>query len=568
MPNIIHNDVSAHYHPDDDIEELLSLFFDKKYALLTQQLEQKLSVYPDWLTGWKMLSDTYLVQHEDARHAAYQALLLNYNDPKEHCYYGLVLKNKYDLAGAAKAFEQAISIKPDYVEAINNLAIVKKDMGDFAQGVAYFKRALEIAPNYASCFSNLLFCLSHDDSVANDDLLKAHANFANYYEQPLKGYWKKHSNLKAPGKPLNIGFVSSCFREHSLSYFIAPLLPYLKQMPMLQLYAYACSVLEDSVTISLKSSFHTWRQVDQLTDLALAETILNDKIDILIDLDGHTSDNRLTAFAMKPAPVQISWLGYLGTTGLTAMDYYLGDQYLLPAKVLDKQFTEKLVQLPINAPFLPSAMSPEINSLPAIKNGYITFACFNRINKINLSTVKLWSQILKLSPTAKLLLIADKDTHSHSTLLDWFKQNGIQQQLIFKPRASMQEYLRLHQEVDICLDTMPSNGVTTTCHAAWMGVPTLCMSGERMSSRGALAIMEHLGLSQFVANDETSFIALSKYFAEHLDELAQVRLQLRQNFQQSLLAQPKQAAEALNNAFRIMWKRWCSGKQAKSFSLY
>jgi predicted O-linked N-acetylglucosamine transferase (SPINDLY family) len=272
-------------------------------------------------------------------------------------------------------------------------------------------------------------------------------------------------------------------------------------------------------------------------------------------------------FALKPAPIQVSWLGYLATTGLSAMDYYLGDNYLLPEKQLDKQFSEKLVQLPVNAPFSPSPLSPAINTLPAIKNGYITFACFNRVNKINQSTAQLWSQILKRNPKAKLLLIADIDSGNHNILLGWFQQYGTQHQLIFKPRASMQNYLALHHEVDICLDTMPSNGVTTTCHAAWMGVPTLCIAGSRMSSRGAQAIMQHLGLNQFIAEDTDSYVALSQDISEHLTELSEVRMQLRQRFKQSRLAQGKLAAESLNHAFRQMWKRWCSGKKAKSFSL-
>jgi predicted O-linked N-acetylglucosamine transferase (SPINDLY family) len=565
MPSDSTNDVSTHSDPDQYIESLLNLFFTQQYDALILQLEPLLALHPDWLTGWKILSDTYLVLHRDARTPAQRALLLNPNDAKEHCYYGLVLKNQNDLVGAAQAFKQALMLKPDYVEALNNLGIVYKDMGDYAQGIDYFKQALELAPNYASCFSNLLFCLSHDDSVSTQDLLDTHLYFAQRYEQ--RSSWRKHSNLKAPGRVLNIGFVSSCFREHSLSNFLLPILPYLKQMPALNLYAYACSPLADGVTANLKTHFHHWQHVDQLSDNALADTIRADKIDILLDLDGHTSDNRLTMFALKPAPIQVSWLGYLATTGLSAMDYYLGDNYLLPEKQLDKQFSEKLVQLAVNAPFAPSPLSPAINALPAIKNGYITFACFNRVNKINQSTVQLWSQVLKRNPRAKLLLVADIDNGNHTILVDWFKQYGTHHQLIFKARSSMENYLALHHEVDICLDTMPSNGVTTTCHAAWMGVPTLCIAGSRMSSRGAQAIMQHLGLKQFIAEDADSYVALSQEMNEQLAQLAEVRTQLRQRFEQSRLAQGKLAAESLNDAFRQMWKRWCSGKQAKSFSV-
>lgn len=568
-PDLSDNETLAQLPHDDVVMALIQLFMTRQYEALEQQLVALLDIHPYWLIGWKMLSDTYMVQKKDATHASYQALQLNNLDPQEHCYYGLALKSQNNLIEAAHAFEHAIELKPDYVAAINNLGIVKKDLGDIEQGIACFQQALQLQPSFASCFSNLLFCLSHDDTSTAETLWLKHRQFSDYYERTAKASIKKHNNLRDSGRSLNVGFVSADLREHSLSNFFEPLLPYLQKNPELNLYAYAATAIEDATSERLKVYFKQWQVVDQVNDEDLANKIRNEAIDILVDLDGHTSGNRLTMFALKPAPIQVSWLGYLATTGLSNMDYYLGDEYLLPQGLLDKQFTEKLVQLPINAPFSSVAESPEVNSLPALSNGYLTFACFNRTNKITQSTVQLWSSVLMQLPTSKCLLIGDEQSGNHRRILDWFKHCGVDaSRLVWMPRTSMLGYLALHHQVDICLDTTPANGVTTTCHAAWMGVPTLCIAGDRMISRGAQAVMCHLSLGDFVAADAATYLAKARYFAENLVVLAGTRQQLRSRFKQSLFSQPDIAANALNIAFRQMWKRWCAGKQAKAFIVH
>lgn len=553
---------SNHPLPSDIVvDALINLFLAQNYDALEADLMQLLAQHPNWLIGWKILSDTYMVQHKDARIPALNALTLNINDPQEHCYYGLVLKSQDDLVGAAQAFKQATVLQPDYAAAYNNLGIVEKDMGDIQAGIASYHRALELNPSYASCYSNLLFCLSHAENISPQSLYEEHRQFAEWYEKPLKPLWKKHTNPQGPAKVLKIGFVSAALRDHSLTYFFEPVLRHLAQSTNLSLYAYCASALEDEATKRIKQQFRHWQNVDQLSEQALADKIRADGIDILVDLDGHTSGNRLLAFAMKPAPIQVSWLGYLATTGLVAMDYYLADGYLLPKNQFDSQFSEKLVHLPVNATFSPSAMSPEVSELPALKNGHFTFACFNRPNKITASVVRLWCQVLNALPQAKMLLGAMPSDGSYEVLITWFAQNGVgKDRLIFHPKRDMQSYLSLHHQVDVCLDTFPSNGVTTTCHAAYMGVPTLCLNGDRLASRGAQALMGHLGLNEFVADNEEAYINQACYLANHIDTLAQLRQTLRERFHQSNLAKPEVLALGLEQVFRQMWKRWCLHK--------
>lgn len=550
---------------DSDVNTLIDLFVAKNYDALESELAVLLEQYPEWLIGWKILSDTYMVQRKDARIPASNALTLNLSDPQEHCYYGLVLKSQGDLASAAQAFKQAITLKPDYAAAYNNLGIVEKDMGDIDAGVASYRRALELNPSYAGCYSNLLFCLSHAENIGTQSLYEEHCRFSQWYEKPLKPLWKKHSNSKGPAKVLRVGFVSAAFRDHSLTYFFEPVLNHLAQLASLNLYAYCASALEDETTQRIRQKFKHWLNVDQLSDQALAERVRADGIDILVDLDGHTSGNRLLTFAMKPAPIQVSWLGYLATTGLDAMDYYLVDSYLLPKNQFDSQFSEKLVQLPVNATFSPSPLSPEVNHLPALKNGYLTFGCFNRPNKITQSTVNLWCQVLNALPQSKMLLGSMPSDGSYEVLMTWFAQHGVsQERLVLHPKRDMQSYLTLYHQVDVCLDTFPSNGVTTTCHAAYMGVPTLCLSGDRLASRGAQALMAHLGLSQFVTDSHGAYIQQACHLASQIEMLAEIRKNLREQLKQSNLAKPEVLALSLEQVFRQMWKRWCANKAVVS----
>lgn len=565
----LENKLTQMNQPSASVEDaLIEMFSEQRYDEIESKILALVQHYPNWLLGWKILSDTLLVQHKDARLPALRALELNANDAKEHCYYGLVLKKQGDLKGAASAFEQAVKLKPDYAAAYNNLGIVNKDMGDVEAGIRNYRRALKLNPSYASCYSNLLFCLSHSEKINIQALYKEHCQFGLQYELPLKSTWLIHTNQRDPERCLQIGFVSADFRDHALAYFIEPLLKYLSISKNLTLHAYSNSSITDFVTQRLCEKFSYWHRVDGLSDELFANKIRENGIDILVDLDGHTAGNRLLTFAMRPAPVQVSWLGYLATTGLKSMDYYFADGYLLPPGRLDEQFTEKLVQLPANASFTPSEISPEVNVLPALMNGYVTFACFNRANKISHNVIKLWSKLLHVLPQAKMLLGGMPQDGSYDNIIEWFALEGVAvDRLMFHSRSSMQSYLQLHHEVDICLDTFPSNGVTTTCHALWMGVPTLCIEGDRMASRGAMAVMKHVGFDNFVALDKAEFLTQGLFWASNLEQLAEVRMLLRSRFEKSPLGQPEVIAEGLERAFRQMWQAWCNELPAASFEV-
>jgi predicted O-linked N-acetylglucosamine transferase (SPINDLY family) len=360
--------------------------------------------------------------------------------------------------------------------------------------------------------------------------------------------------------------VSGDLRNHAVAHFIEPLLAQLRNHPSLELQAYATNTVEDSVSERLRGYFADWHRVSALSDVQLARKIMDHHIDILIDLSGHTSLNRLRVFARKPAPIQASWIGYPGTTGLHAMDYFLADGHFLPPGQFDRYFTEKLIYLPAQAPFQPYESAPAVNALPALETGSITFGSFNRIGKITTSTVELWSQLLRAVPAAKMLIGGTPLPGPQAGLIGRFAAAGIDaERLIFHPQCSMDSYLALHHRVDLCLDTYPYSGGTTNIHAVWMGVPTLTVAGSTPAARQGAAILSQVGLDGFTATDPADFVAKGLHWANHLAALAEVRQGLRRRLQKAPSRQADTIAAGFETALRHMWMRWCANLPAESF---
>lgn len=482
---------------------------------------------------------------------------------------GLVFKNQGRITEALDSLAAALVMQPDYVDALSNMGSTLKDQGRIPEAEVYFRRALEINPGYSLAYSNLLFCMTHNDLVDADTLAAEHRRYGERYEQPLKALWRPHANSKKPARCLQVGFVSADLRNHAVAYFIEPILEHLAKDPQLCLHAFANSTHYDAVSERLHKHFVHWHQVTTLSDTELAEHIRACGIDILIDLSGHTAGHRMLTFARKPAPLQATWLGYLGSTGLTAMDFYLTDACWMPPGLLDQQFTEHLLQLPAYAPFLPSELSPPVNALPALRNGYLTFGSFNRTAKLSRSVISVWSRLLRAVPDARILIAAMPADGDGGQLAAWFAEERIAaDRLIFHTRSNMETYLRLHNEVDICLDTFPYNGGTTTWHAVWMGVPTVTIAGNMAQGRISTSILGQVGLEQFVASDLDDFVARASSWAQQLQALADIRHSLRERFTESPAARPDVIASSLASAFREMWGRWCRDEPAISFEVF
>jgi predicted O-linked N-acetylglucosamine transferase (SPINDLY family) len=479
---------------------------------------------------------------------------------------GMTLHQRGRRAEASDLFQRALEIEPDNTLFLASRALNCFERGEWEQTLQFNRRMLGNGPRSPESHSASLFMLSH---CCNDpaELTAEHLKFGERWEAPGRAQWAPHANQRDPGRQLRVGFVSADLYNHAVAMFMAPVFERLRQSTQLTLHVYYNNELEDDITRQLRGYIAHWHPIAGLDDEAVERQIRADGIDILVDLSGHSARNRLPLFARKPAPVQASWIGYAGTTGLQAMDYYLSDQFALPDGRYDDQFTEQIVRLPLGALFAADPTAPPVSPLPALTNGYLTFGSFHRANKLSRRVIALWAQLLRGVPDAKMLLGGLRDG-DEDTLLNWFDGEGIDRsRLILRQRTSIHEYQKQHHEVDICLSPFPYTGSTTLLHALWMGVPTLTTVGPTNPSHAIASALVHMGLSSFIADDEAAYVMLGGFLSQNLPVLAQLRAGMRERFASSLLGYPGLASAGLEHALRQMWQRWCAGLPPAPFKV-
>jgi predicted O-linked N-acetylglucosamine transferase (SPINDLY family) len=557
---------------EQDERTLLSLMqrrrYDEAKALALRLTER----FPKRGPGWKVLGALTPTEHgyEAALAALETAARLMPRDVEAHLNLGNVLAKANQCAKAERHLRMALKLAPNLPAAHCRLALVYENQGRFADAEASLRRSIEMGANAVVgddevSRSHLLFLMSHNPSIGPDELFAAHCRYGEYFEGPLRDSWPQHANDRNPDRRLKVGFVSGDLCNHAVATFIEPLLARLGTSGELELHAYYTNERRDGVSERLLRNFRSWNVVCGINDAELAGVIMKDGIDILIDLSGHTALNRLPAFARKPAPIQITWMGYPGTTGLRAMDYFFADPHFLPPGEFDRYFTEKLIHLP-TAPFQPQQSAPPLNPLPALSNGYVTFGSFNRLGKINHACVKMWSQLLGAVPNSRMILAGLEPHVSRRTLVRQFADCGIaKSRLTFHDRCGVLSYLALYHQVDLCLDTMPYNGGTTTIHGLWMGVPTLTVAGPTPAGRQGAAILGQMKLHEFIAGSAADFTVRGRRWAGQLGELADLRAQLRERWQTSADRKPEFIARAMTGALRRAWRRWCANLPAEPF---
>ncbi len=359
---------------------------------------------------------------------------------------------------------------------------------------------------------------------------------------------------------MKIGYVSPDFKTHSVAYFFEPLLVSHNRSEV-EVYCYYSDKVVDKTTQRLKKASDHWRSIVNLNDEEAANLIQQDNIDILVDLAGHTAKSRLSVFTYKPAPIQVTWLGYPNTTGLSGMDYRFTDNVADPVGEADKWYTEELVRLPNG--FLCYQGDDQVDfesKLPSRERGYITFGSFNNLIKVTSKVVKLWSDILKEVPGSHLLLkskqLADEATKLR--FLELFEKEGVgKERLEFYAQLPKDEdHLALYSKIDIGLDPFPFNGVTTTCEALWMGVPTVTLLGDRHAGRVCASIMEYVDLSEFIAKDLASYVELAVQHANDPEHLSSVRQGLRARMKTSKLCNASSFTLDIENAYKKMWEKY------------
>lgn len=484
-----------------------------------------------------------------------------------HLALGNALQLSGDTPAAIRATRRVLDLSPGHADALQNLGRFHHDLGEVQPAAQCYRAALERQPQRLDAWSGWLFCLDHDPNITPAALAAAHREFGEYVERPWRSRWGGWSNERDPGKRLRVGFVSGDLREHAVAHFIEPIWRQLDRSAV-EIVAYSTQPAADARSHELKRLTDSWHDVTSWSDEALDAAIREARIDILVDLAGHTGHHRLGVFARKPAPIQVSWLGYPNTTGLTAIDYRpIGRKVAAPGE-LDDLFSEKLVYLPIGTVFQPPPNMPPVNRLPALERNGLTFGNFNRPIKLPEAAIDLWAKVLQAIPGSRMLIGAVAEDAIRRRFAERFARSGIAaERLTFRPRLAMPAYLALHHEIDLMLDTFPFTGGTVTNQALWMGVPTLTLTGGTLPHRQGAGIMRRAGLARFVAESEADFVERARVIGDDLAALAELRAGLRPRLAADDAAQTAAAARLVVAALRRMWQRWCAGEPARSFEL-
>jgi predicted O-linked N-acetylglucosamine transferase (SPINDLY family) len=508
---------------------------------------------------------------DEAADACRQAIRLLPNHAAAHNNLGNALAESGRVSAAADAYLRAIELQPGFVEAENNLGTCRERQGRLDDAIACYRRALAARPGYRAAHDNLLVALQYHQDTDPAELLEEHRRWYRRHAEPLAATIRPHDNDRDPERRLRVGYVSPDFRQHPIPFFVEPILAS-HDRKQVAVHCYVDLVRPDAVTERLHGRADVWRDVTGLSDDRVADIIRRDAIDILVDLAVHAPHNRLLVFARKPAPVQVSYLGYANTTGLPAIDYRLTDAHVDPPGRTDAYQPEELVRLPDTfCCYQPPADAPDVGDPPALASGRITFASLNRLPKLNPVVLSLWARVLAAVPGSRLLLqangLADRDTREH--LVSRFGRQGIDpDRLELLGWGTFADYLANLRRTDIGLDTFPFNGHTTSCHALWMGVPFVTFAGRLPVSRVGGTLLSYLGLHELVAETADAYVEIAARLAGDLGRLHTLRIKMRERMQTSPLLDAKRFARVVEDAYREMWRRWCGAASVADTSRF
>ena len=462
------------------------------------------------------------------------------------------------LADADAAYRKAIELAPSHAQIHSNHGNVLRDMGRLDEAITCYQRALQFNPEFWGAHNNLLLALNFSARTTHTARHAAALAFGDTAARmaATAGTHATHAPHE-PAKPLRVGLVSGDLRNHPVGYFVQGWLK-LMDPARVQLHAFATQPDTDALTQTIRPCFAAWTSIAALSDAQAAQCIRDQKIDVLMDLSGHTAHNRLALFAWRAAPVQVSWLGYFATTGLQAMDYLLSDWACSPADSAEL-FTETLWRMgATRLCFAPPDAAPPVAALPAAQRGFVTFGCFQTTSKLNDAVLAAWARILQAVPTARLRIQSTRlgSAAEKAHLAARLAALGIASRRIeLQGRASRTDYLAAHAGVDIILDTFPYPGGTTTCEALWMGVPTLTLAGDRLIARQGAGLLGAAGLSDWVVGDVDAYVQQAVQRASDLAGLAALRASLRARVAASALCDAKTFSNELTGALEAMARR-------------
>jgi len=513
---------------------------------------------PQWSTGQFSLGCAYehLGDFERARAHLENALLL---DPCHKAGVETLKARMFFVEGrfseALDAADRALAVNPrsHVALAVRGRACCNLFRG--ADGVPSLRRALEVLPDQPS-HSSLLFQMSYLAETTPEALYAEASRWNALYAAPLASQILPHTNSPDPERRVKIGYVSPDLYQHPVMK-LAPALFDLHNRSQFEVFVYAVGTESDHISQAVRGMVDHYAAI-RGSYSELAAHVRQDGVDILIDLAGHTMGPELLAFALKPAPVQVTWLGYPATTGMTAMDYFLGDQHI-PCRGTQNCFSEKVYRLPrVLACYRPIGDVP-IGPPPCLERGYVTFGCFNSPRKITREVIKLWSAILHLAPHSKLLLKYHHVDVWPSGLRSCFEEDGIAaERILIEGPSPPGEYLTAYNRIDIALDPFPYNGGTTTLDALWMGMPVVTLAGRLAVQCVGASILSGAGLPEFVTRTPEQYLKAALYLAAAVPK----RPELRGDIRKALMASPWMdeagIVREIENAYRDMWRKWCT----------
>jgi len=503
-----------------------------------------------------------VIAHQVGRHALAavwigQAIVLNPNNPAAHSNLGEACRTMGRVDDAIAAYRRAIELQPDYAQTHNNLGNALRDRGQLDEAIAAYGRALELAPENAGAHSNLIFALhlhpGHDDRT----IAAEHQRWNRRFSEPVKQFVQPPANDRDPERRLRVGYFSPDFRDHAVGRYALPLFER-HDREQFEILCYSAVARPDWMTERIQALAGYWRNTTAIPDARLAEMIREDKVDILVDLAMHTAGNRLPVLAWQPAPVQVAWLAYPGSTGLPGIGYRLTDACMDPPGIEPAWSAEEPVRLPhCWCCYDPVGESPEVNALPAWSAAGVTFGSLNNFAKVNEGVLALWGRLMDAAPGSRIVMLCPEGW-ARERVRAFFAARRIAPERVelvgLLPRS---EYLGLYRRIDIALDTFPYNGMTTTCDALWMGAPVLTLPGKTAASRAGLSILSSVGLAEFAASSEEDLVRTTVELAGNLPRLADLRATLRARMLASPLMDAPRFARNLEAAYRMMWRRWC-----------
>jgi predicted O-linked N-acetylglucosamine transferase (SPINDLY family) len=532
--------------------------FDEALAAL----DKAIALRPGWDLIWnnraKILRDSGRL--EESLASARRALAISPNLAQGHVNLAGALLDSGQIDGALASARRGVELGPDLVEAHNLLANSLKEAGEVAETLDALDRALKLQPEDRVNLSNRAYILQFDPRADAKSLLAEQRRWNDLLAAPMRKFIRSHENDRSGDRRLRVGYVSPYFYDHAESFFVVPLLES-HDREQVEVYCYSDGRRTDEVTARLQSGADAWRVSLGRTDEELAEQIRRDRIDVLVDLAMHMSYNRLLTFAQRPAPVQVAWLAYPGGTGLDAMDYRITDPWIDPPGMDESCYREQSVRLSSTW----ACYDPLCDAAPAADRiaGPIRFGSLNNPCKLNDPLLRLWARVLHAVSDSRLIVQSLCQEHQRR-IVGVLDSSGIAADRVeFVGRPNRPQYLRLYDGIDVCLDPLPYNGITTSCDALWMGVPVVTLAGATAAGRAGTSILENLGLHELAAGDGEQFVQIATALAGDLPRLAELRRTLRDRMRRSPLMDREGFARAMEGAYRRMWKAW-AGREIRN----